>query len=639
MVTAKRQVQLHRPNQRPVDWGNRDLLPDSQKVPRDGISENSREAHVAAGFMVLSNNTSRRPFVPSGIGTISKVYSRTQQNTKGKNDNKEDQNVRRRALADISNARGSSSSGPVTGPKPLASKGSNSRIVLPKARKSSLVKPRDNATQRVGDRNSLTSSVTELGTSSNDASKEARIANQPSVSNSTRCLPLLMTAEQRKDAKDNHKGSVKTQSVGIFAVKTRLSRKVVPQVSMGRSHLQRNGAREGPTSLEETNRNDRIAFRKSAGPLVKPAIKGSNTHRVSGSNGAPTAKKSSSIAAISSSGNNEAEASSVRENIPKMVSFEVSLPETSSDAKNSIVVDGNATSNKKSRRRRSYTSLLMTRSKLLEENEGLPSIDDACNELEVAEYVDDIYQYYWFLEGHNISLADYMSTQTVITPQMRGILINWLIEAHGKFRLMQETLYLMATLLDQYLSQVQIQKCELQLVGLTALLLASKYEDFWHPRIKDLVSISGEAYTHGQMLEMEKQVLRKLKFRLNVPTAYVFMLRFLKAAQSESKLQNLAHYLIELCLVEYEALKFKPSMVSASAIFVARCTLKMDPAWTPLLAKHARYGVPQLRECAEMILRFQKMARTARLQVTYDKFMSPDLGSVAAIKPLNELPL
>lgn len=61
-------------------------------------------------------------------------------------------------------------------------------------------------------------------------------------------------------------------------------------------------------------------------------------------------------------------------------------------------------------------------------------------------------------------------------------------QVHFKFDLMQETLYLMVTLLDQYLSQVPIKKNEMQLVGLTALLLASKYEDFWHPRVD--ISIS-----------------------------------------------------------------------------------------------------------------------------------------------------
>ena len=61
-------------------------------------------------------------------------------------------------------------------------------------------------------------------------------------------------------------------------------------------------------------------------------------------------------------------------------------------------------------------------------------------------------------------------------------------QVHFKFDLMQETLYLMVTLLDQYLSLVPIKKNEMQLVGLTALLLASKYEDFWHPRVYIVIS-------------------------------------------------------------------------------------------------------------------------------------------------------
>ncbi|MED6186606.1 hypothetical protein PIB30_068359 [Stylosanthes scabra] len=108
------------------------------------------------------------------------------------------------------------------------------------------------------------------------------------------------------------------------------------------------------------------------------------------------------------------------------------------------------------------------------EQDNLPNIDDDCNHLEVPEYVDDIYQYYWVTEAQNPALANYMSNQKEITPYMRGFLINWLIEVHMKFDLMRETLYLTVTLLDQYLSMV-----------------------------KDLVSILAESYTRDQMLEMD----------------------------------------------------------------------------------------------------------------------------------------
>ncbi|KAH9677021.1 putative cyclin-B3-1 [Citrus sinensis] len=379
-------------------------------------------------------------------------------------------------------------------------------------------------------------------------------------------------------------------------------------------------------------------------PIVKTAILASNARGTSKSKCLSSLKKSKSIAATSTKKKKDVVRSSPLENIASVVSHEAIQGKPSIDGNtNPSTNSSDIISKKKSDRRRSYTSLLMAKSKLIDENgevkmENLPGIDDDCNQLEVAEYVDEIYHYYWVMEAQNPPLENYMSSQTDITPQMRGILINWLIEVHLKFDLMPETLYLMVILLDRYLSEVKIKKNEMQLVGLTSLLLASKYEDFWHPRVKDLISIS-ETYTRDHMLRMEKLMLKKLKFRLNVPTPYVFMLRFLKAAQSDTKLEHLAFYLVELSLVQYEALKFKPSLLCASAIYVARCTLQMTPVWTPLLAKHAQYDVPQIRDCAEMILKFHKVAKNAQLKVTFEKYMRPDLSGVAAIKPLDRLPL
>ncbi|KAH9646242.1 putative cyclin-B3-1 [Citrus sinensis] len=386
--------------------------------------------------------------------------------------------------------------------------------------------------------------------------------------------------------------------------------------------------RESVVTANRMSRNPPVPTRKSlpvfkrvnqsitstSKPIVKTAILASNARGTSKSKCLSSLKKSKSIAATSTKKKKDVVRSSPLENIASVVSHEAIQGKPSIDGNtNSSTNSSDIISKKKSDRRRSYTSLLMAKSKLIDENgevkmENLPGIDDDCNQLEVAEYVDEIYHYYWVME------------------------------VHLKFDLMPETLYLMVILLDRYLSEVKIKKNEMQLVGLTSLLLASKYEDFWHPRVKDLISIS-ETYTRDHMLRMEKLMLKKLKFRLNVPTPYVFMLRFLKAAQSDTKLEHLAFYLVELSLVQYEALKFKPSLLCASAIYVARCTLQMTPVWTPLLAKHAQYDVPQIRDCAEMILKFHKVAKNAQLKVTFEKYMRPDLSGVAAIKPLDRLPL
>ncbi|KAL6546940.1 hypothetical protein OROMI_022661 [Orobanche minor] len=388
-------------------------------------------------------------------------------------------------------------------------------------------------------------------------------------------------------------------------------------------------------SRAQTKVNAGVLSRKSVKPTVKTTFTSRNTQRNSTSSHIITTKKLSSIPAVISKGKQDK--TSTSKNNPSPVSHEE--PPLEEDISGGTVI-----ARRKSARRNSFTCSLMSRSKLLKELgkvnslETLPNIYDDHNHLEVCEYVDDIYQYYWVLEGQNPLLKNYMGKQRHITPQMRAILINWLVEVHLKFDLMEETLFLTVALLDRYLSLESIMKNEMQLVGLTALLLASKYEDFWHPRVAELISISAESYTSGQMLQMEKAMLKKLKFRLNEPTPYVFMLRFLKAARSDTKFEHLAFYLIELCLVEHEALNYKASLLCSSAIYVARCTMQMAQPWTSLLAKHARYEEYQIRDCAKMILKFQKAAKTSLLKVTYEKYMKLDYSRVASIKPVDKLP-
>ena len=62
-------------------------------------------------------------------------------------------------------------------------------------------------------------------------------------------------------------------------------------------------------------------------------------------------------------------------------------------------------------------------------------------------------------------------------------------------------------------------------VGITAMLIASKYEDVWAPEVRDFVYISDHAYTAEQILEMEKIMLNTLRFQLTVPTGAALVLQ------------------------------------------------------------------------------------------------------------------
>lgn len=69
-----------------------------------------------------------------------------------------------------------------------------------------------------------------------------------------------------------------------------------------------------------------------------------------------------------------------------------------------------------------------------------------------------------------------METQQEISPQMRAILVDWLVEVQECFELYHETLYLGVKLLDHFLESNTIKRDELQLVGATTLIISSKIE-------------------------------------------------------------------------------------------------------------------------------------------------------------------
>jgi G2/mitotic-specific cyclin-B, other len=92
-----------------------------------------------------------------------------------------------------------------------------------------------------------------------------------------------------------------------------------------------------------------------------------------------------------------------------------------------------------------------------------------------------------------------MQKQEDINEKMRAILVDWIIEVHLKFKLLPETLFITVSLIDRYLEKVQIKRNNLQLVGVTAMLIASKYEEIYAPEVRDFVYITDNAYTKEEI--------------------------------------------------------------------------------------------------------------------------------------------
>ncbi|XP_042500856.1 G2/mitotic-specific cyclin-2-like isoform X2 [Macadamia integrifolia] len=258
---------------------------------------------------------------------------------------------------------------------------------------------------------------------------------------------------------------------------------------------------------------------------------------------------------------------------------------------------------------------------------------DSKNPLAVVDYIEDIYAHYRKSESSSCVSLTYMEQQFDINQKMRAILIDWLIEVHYKFELMDETLFLTVNLIDRFLAQQTIVRKKLQLVGVTAMLLACKYEEVSVPVVEDLILISDKAYTRKEILEMERLMLNTLQFNMSVPTPYVFMKRFLKVAQSDKKLELLSFFMIELCLVEYEMLRFPPSLLAAAAIYTSQCTLNRTRQWTKTSEWHANYTEFQLLECSKSMVALHQKAGTGKLTGVYRKYSTLKFGYSAKSEP------
>lgn len=161
------------------------------------------------------------------------------------------------------------------------------------------------------------------------------------------------------------------------------------------------------------------------------------------------------------------------------------------------------------------------------------------------------------------------TTQPELKSSMRGILVDWLVEVHTKFRLLPETLYLCVNIIDRYLQLEEVCRNKLQLVGVTALLIACKYEEIYPPEVRDCVYITDRAYTRQDVLDMEATIVKTLKFTLTVPTGHPFLQRFLHVVKATSVVRNLANYYMERMLQEHTALRFKPSLLAVACTCLA----------------------------------------------------------------------
>ncbi|XP_058783134.1 putative cyclin-A3-1 [Vicia villosa] len=251
------------------------------------------------------------------------------------------------------------------------------------------------------------------------------------------------------------------------------------------------------------------------------------------------------------------------------------------------------------------------------------------------------------IEDKRKPAIDYIEkVQRCMTTNMRGKLVDWLVQVADTYKLLPETLHLAVSYIDRFLSIQSLNKSKLQLLGISAMLIASKYEEVNPTRAVEFCQIT--TYELHEVLEMEARILKSLNYEMGNPNVITFLrhgfffsylkFEYLNFATSHSQFKYLCNYLADLSLLDYECLQFKPSTLAASVIFLAKFIIRprVNP-WTLSLHESLGYGSDDLEDCATILHELYLSRRAASLKTVRNKYKLRKFKCVANLPSPPEL--
>lgn len=225
-----------------------------------------------------------------------------------------------------------------------------------------------------------------------------------------------------------------------------------------------------------------------------------------------------------------------------------------------------------------------------------------------------------------------LSTGTDVNPRTRAVLVDYLIDLHRSLNLAPETLYLAVGLVDRVLAVEKVERGKVQLLGVSALMVASKYEEVTIPPLSQYLEAMDGAYEKEDVLGMERNILQAVGFHVSVPTAYTFYSRIESLVVEDQVTMALGLYIVELSLIEYPALNYRASLLTSSAYYLAKRLRSRPSPWPTILQRQFGYSEADLKPCLRLLYSVYISAEKSVLQATRKKYASAAFFEVSKLR-------
>lgn len=245
----------------------------------------------------------------------------------------------------------------------------------------------------------------------------------------------------------------------------------------------------------------------------------------------------------------------------------------------------------------------------------------------------------WLSKVKNLCKSNYFQgLQTDINEKMRAILVDWLVDVHSKFKMTHQTLFLTVNIIDRYLEQIAVPRTQLQLVGVSALFIASKYEEIYPPDLKEFVKCCDNTYTADQILDVESNIILVLNFNLVFTSCYQFFelfsqksKLFLILVNFEGEGFSLGLYLLYLSTLEFLMAKYRPSIIAMASIYLSNKFLRLG-MWHPDLPAVIGSSEKEIKDCALDLFLLVQKAKKSTLTAILRKFAVQKYHNISQIQ-------
>lgn len=249
----------------------------------------------------------------------------------------------------------------------------------------------------------------------------------------------------------------------------------------------------------------------------------------------------------------------------------------------------------------------------------------------ISAHRDEIFKFLKSKESISKQTNEIFANQTEVTPKMRAILIDWLVDISLRFKLLPETLFLAIGTIDRMLDAICIERDSLQLLGIASLFSAAKFEEIYPPLLKDFVSACANAYSKTDIVNMEGLILTTLNFDLSRPSSYSYLRIFNLQLNIDCKLFLFAQYLLESALLDTACFKYTHSVLAASGIFLVNKIFKRE-SWTQAHIDLTGESEEQVKRCAKDLYMALQRAEAGNLKATQRKFSHQEFLEVGKYK-------